>query len=258
VILPLAGEVLRFPRGDRLGVVAVYRLPEDTTYHARHGHPPFEAAEPLRSRPMEAGLFLVTMEDGEVRQVRRTGVSEGALLLEVASAAYLASVEVWVPERGFAGRLRQGVTAPPTVPGVPSLSDLVLLERALPDDAGLEDALDAIRLPGSITSGERLVVGWELHGAPSPARSLSYRLSLERTDRGLIRRVGEWLGLADPEEPLRLDWEEGSPQDASPVFRTVALELPGLASGRYTLRLELSSTAGFPVGRERTLHVDTP
>jgi hypothetical protein len=255
VIVPADGELLRFPRGRTLGVVAVYRLPEDTTHHARHGHPPFEPPDASRERGVEAGLFLFPVEGGGALEVRRTGAAEGVLFLEAPAASHLASLEVWDPARGFAGRMRLGVTVPPTPLGAPSLSDLVLLDRMLPDDATLATALGAIRPPGDLVPDEGLVVGWEVEAAESGFERLTYRLTLARTDRGLLRRVGEWLGIARAEEPLRLAWEEAPPQRPGPAFRTLELDVPGLEDGRYLLRLELAGDGGPAVERERTLHV---
>jgi hypothetical protein len=258
VIVPADGELLRFPRGDRVVVLATFRVPEDTTHHSRHGHPPFSRAQDQVGLPVRAGLFLVPLEAADLHQATTSGATEGALLLEAPAGRYVSSVEVWVPERGFAGRLRGGVSAPPVPLDVATLSDIVLLTRALPDSVPLESAIDAVRGPGPVAPGEELVVGWELHGLGWRRDVLSYRLSLTRTDAGFFGRVGEWLGLSDPEAPLRLTWEEAGPSRPGPSFRSLAVQIPEVERGEYVLRLEVSGSAGPPIATERTLRVTSP
>jgi hypothetical protein len=255
VILPADGEVLRFPRGDRLVVVAAFGVPEDTAHHGPHGHPPFAPPERYRGAAAQAGFFLVPLAGGSTLEVRRDGAAPGALLLEAAAASYVASTEIWVPERGFAGRVRHGVRGLPLPLDVPTLSDLVLLERALPDSVPLELAVREIRAAGVVSPGDTLAVGWEIHGLGWRSDELSYRLSVFRTDVGFFNRLGDWLGISEPAAPLRLSWEEPGPDRPGPRFRTVTLQIPPLERGEYVLRLELSTDAGATLASERALRV---
>jgi hypothetical protein len=251
VIVPLQAEVLRFPRGSRLAVLAVYALPEDTTHHAAHGHPPFEPPASFRGLPLESGLFLLSTSRDSLIEVRRSSAPLGALLLDAPNGEYLASVEVWDPARGFAARLRQGMGTP--TGGPVTLSDLLLLDAPLPDSTSLEEAALHARTPGTVSPGERISVGWEVHGLGQRAEIVSYRMSLARESRGFLRSVGEWLGVARAEEPLRIAWEESGPSAPGPSFRSVTLELPDLDPGRYRLRLELSTAGRTPLISERAL-----
>jgi hypothetical protein len=253
VIVPADGELLRFPRGNRVVVVAVFALPEDTTHHAAHEHPRFQPPEPFEGLGPQAGLFLASPASGELHEARRAGATEGALVLEAPAADYLASVEVWDPGRGYAARLRQGVRGSATA--AVSLSDLMLLDGPLPDGARLEDAIPHARKPGMVASGEPLSFAWEVHGFGVHAEAIAYRVSLARESRGLLRNLGEWLGVSRPDEPVRIAWEEPAPAMSGPSFRTLTLDLPELDDGEYLLRLELSSAGRSTLLSERRLQV---
>jgi len=254
VILPAAGELLHFPRGDRVVVVAPYALPEDTSRHASHDHPPFGPAEELVGLPAQAGLFLLSVQGDAVLEARGGG-ERGTLMLEAPSGAYLASLEVWSPERGLAGRQRQGLVALRPPPGGPSLSDLALLDGLTDDSATLEDAAPGFRLPGPFAPEETLVIGWEIFDERQGPTVLTYRMRFEREGPGLVRRVGELLRLLRPEEPHALEWEEVAGDRHGPSFRSLSLDLPDLGEGTYRLRLEVSAQGGVPAVSERSITV---
>jgi hypothetical protein len=258
VVVPAEAELLRFPRADRVVLVAAVAEPTDTTHHSKHSHPRFAPAEAPPTEAAQTGLFLIPLDGGEGLGVRASGAVGDPLMLEAPAGSYLASAEVWFPARGFAGRVRQGIDAPRLPPNQPTLSDLMLLERLLPDSVRLEDAVHAMRRPGPVRSRESLAVGWELNGLSLRGEPLAYRLSVSRGSTGFFRRVGELLRISSPEEPLRLGWEEVGPTGPGPSFRTLALELPELDDGEYVLRLEVSFANGPPIASERTLVVSRP
>jgi hypothetical protein len=257
VIVPADAEVLRFPRGDRVVVVAVLATPVDTTDHSRHEHPAFVPAERYRGQPAEAGLFLVPLDGGATLEARRPGASSGAVLLEAPSGRYLASAEVWLPERGLAGRTRVGLDAPPT--RQLTVSDLMLLTQALPDSVPLEQAVASARPPGPVSTSEEFAVGWEISGPLARGETLAYQLSITGAGAGFFRRIGQWLKLAGREEPVRLSWEDAGPGGGSgALFRTLSLQIPDLDPGEYRLRLEVTPRSGAPIASERLIRVVRP
>jgi hypothetical protein len=258
VIVPADAELLRFPRGDRVVVVAAFDTPADTTHHAGHEHPAFVAPERYRGDSVQAGLFLVPLEGGPVLEARRAGARSGALLLEAPAGRYLAAAEIWLPQEGFAGRTRVGLDAAPT--RQLTVSDLILLQRALPDSVALEEAVADARPPGPVSTSEEFAVGWEVFGPLTGGEVLSYQLSITGAGAGFFRRIGQWLKLAGREEPVRLSWQDSGPRGggSAGVFRTLSLQIPQLDPGEYRLRLEVTPRSGPPLASERLIRVVRP
>jgi hypothetical protein len=257
VILSGDAEFFRFPRGDHLLLVGVYALPADTGRHASHGHPAFDAPTAFKDRSTQAGLFLVPLGDGPTLEAR-TSEARGTLSVEVGPGAYLASLEVWSPARGFAGRIRESLISTSSPPDLLTLSDLVVLSEPQPDNARVEDAASALLRSGAIVSGRTLPVGWEVFGLGWRPEVLAYRLSVERQGRGLLRRLGGWLGLGGTEPEFTLEWEEGSPPTPGPSFRSVTIDLSGLEPGSYRLILELRSQGRERLVRDRVVVLSGP
>jgi hypothetical protein len=267
VILPAPGEILRFPRGDRLVVVGVFAMPADTTEHAGHEHPRFQQLPRFGREPDQAGVFLMADRGVPALVDRRSadgrtsaedvlatpvfesiarGSTAGALMVDAAAGRYLASVEVWSPSRGFAGRQRQTIESAPLPADVATISSVLLLDRPLPDDARLEDALPAALAPDRpITT--QIVAGWELFGLGWAPDRLSYRVSLEPEGEGFVRRLGRLLRLSSREPPQTVEWEEAAPTTPGPAFRTVSMDVRGLEPGKYVLRIEVSLPGRTPL-----------
>ena len=85
--------------------------------------------------------------------------------------------------------------------------------------------------------------------------TLAFSLSMERVGGGFFRTVGGWLGLAGPDRPLTLEWEDAGPEEPVPFFRFVTVELPDVDAGRYVVRLTLRTAGRDPVVAERVLQV---
>ena len=256
-VLPGAGQLAIFPRGDRFVLVGALALPEDTTFHAKHGHPDRErASPPWRGRASEAGLFLIPADgQGTTLAVRALGREQGGFTLEAPAGRWVASLEVMAPERRRAGRTRTGVVVAATPLRQATLSDLLLVDMALPDGASLEDAA-ARALPRDwLAHGERLAIAWELFGLGYRAESLSYRLTVEKMDGGLLRRAGRWLRILGSPRVRRLAWEEVGPERPGPVLRSVEVDLPELDPGSYEVRLEVRSPQRAPLVQTRALEV---
>jgi hypothetical protein len=258
VFLPAEGELAVLPRGDRFAVIATLDLPEDTTYHAGHDHPPLPVPAPFRGMPRRRGLYLVPVEGDTVHGI--TGPEEGGpLVLELPAGRYLASLEVWAPELGRAGRIRRGVAVAPTPADVPTLSDLLLASPRGEEPATLEALLDRLRPSGLVHPGDTVRVAWEIHGLGWRREALAYRLSLTRAQGGLLRAAGRALGLLGGPPSVSLDWRESGPETPGRILRSVLLTVPVDAEpGDYRLRLELGSSGRDALVSERELRVARP
>ena len=257
VVLPDAGPIAVFPRGDRFVLVGAYALPEDTTYHAQHDHAARSVVHPAwRGQPTEAGLFAIGVgADSVTAGVRTTDGEEGGLMLEVPAGDWVGSLEVFAPELRRAGRTRIGLHLEARPPDVPTLSELLLVESALGEGAQLEDAADHARARDWIEAGESLAIAWELFGFGYRPETISYHLSVERAQQGLLGRVGRRLGLLRAPPRQRLEWEEEGPTGPGPVLRSVEIQLPSVAPGLYVIRLEITTPGRTPLERERRVEL---
>ena len=262
VLLPMEGQLAVFPRGARTVIVATHYLPADTTLHATHSHPiPWLEPGDQADAPDRAGLFAMAVEDGRLHRAERVGGgaggaegaegsegegaegAEGASLLDVPTGPYVVSSEAWSPSARRAGRLRKGVPARPAPEDVATLSDILLLEHVDAQPSSLEAAVPLALPRARIRAGETFAIGWEVAGLGFRDETLEFEVSVERTDRGVFRRIGEFLRLADRPQPLALTWQEPGPTEPRHLFRYLSLDLPALEEGAYEIRLVLR-TAG--------------
>jgi len=259
VILPMDVHVAVFPRGDHAVLVATHYLPEDTTFHADHDHPrPWLEAGDQEGMADRIGLFAVPLEGGVPWAASAEGSSEGALRLDVPAGDYVVSVESWSPERRRAGRFRIGVRSGRAAEDVATASDLLLLHGNDTQPRSLEEALPLLLLRPRIHSGDSLAVAWEISGLGFRPETLEYSVSVDQTDRNVLRRIGEFLRLADRPQPLSLSWQEPAPERPTPQFRHLALDLPPLDAGEYRITLTLSTTGRSDVVVTRDFEVVDP
>lgn len=260
VLLPMEGQVGVFPRDGGVVVAATHFLPADTTFHSDHRHPlPWLDPGDQAGLSDRIGLFALSVGDGSqaILGVQRAGNTDGALLLELPTGDYVISAESWSPPRRRAGRLRTGVEARPAVPDVAALSDIVLLRPASTEPATLEEAVDRLLPRARIAPGQAFAVGWEVSGLGFDEETLVFELSVERADRDVFHRIGDFLGLSDPPRPLGLSWEEPGPDEPGQLFRYLELDLPTLEEGHYEIRLVLRTAGRSHVVSTRRFEVVT-
>lgn len=272
-------QIARFRRGRNLVVVAGFRLPPDTAreedgYAGEGASPPAprgeapgapdEEGEDARlgagpAGPVQAGLFLVDEDAGDRLRTVRTGRERGGLRLRAPPGRYLLSVEVWSPGKARAGRARGGVRLVDNGSGAAAISDLLLMDAGDGVPRSLDEAVDRARPELRACVGETLAIGWETYGAELRRETLEFRLLIERTDRGLLQRAGEWLGLTGSPEPVSVRWTEPGPDTAAPAFRAVDLTLPhDLEEGTYRVRLRVEPSDGPALEADRSLAVEEP
>jgi hypothetical protein len=150
-----------------------------------------------------------------------------------------------------------GLEARPAVPDVASLSDIVLLHPGPTEPETLEEAVDRLLPHLRIAPGQAFAVAWEVSGLGFRPESLDFELSVERADRDVFHRIGDFLGLSDPPRPLSLSWEEAGPVEPGHLFRYLELDVPALEEGEYEIRLVLRTAGRSDVVSTRRFEVIT-
>jgi hypothetical protein len=72
---------------------------------------------------------------------------------------------------------------------------------------------------------------------------------------GFIRRVGEYLGVVEPDAPVEISFDERGPDEVQTVFRAIELGLPELDPGEYTLHVQLDLPGREPAIASRPITV---
>ena len=177
----------------------------------------------------------------------------------VPQGAYLLSLELLDAERDRAWRARHGVSQEALPAGLIALSDLLLLEpdHAAPSGEPLvpreEDALEAHlqrALPQAVATEDRVEVAWEAYGLTG-GETVAFEVTADSDERGLGRRLGEFLGLLDDRSPVRVSWTETVRSNevqavGSSFFRRLVVDLASLPSGPIRLTVALRVAGRTP------------
>jgi hypothetical protein len=225
----LETQVGRFRRGDQMLVVGSYRPTPDTTGTDGAAWAPDGA--------IESALFLVPVDGGPLHEA--WGIrAEGVLTLLAPPGRYVSSLEVLDAEAGRAWRARQGVKQVPLIRGLVAVSDLLILEEGAPPVESLDGAIPHVRPGVRIARGERFSVVWEVYGlgVEDPAQ---VTIGFSRGRPAFLTRVGEFLGMLEPDRPVEVTFADPGSDRVQSAFRSVFLELPELEPGEYTLHLRL-------------------
>lgn len=206
--------------------------------------PPTDQEEP--QAPVKAGFFLVPEWGGEMVSTEGTD-REGVFSMTAPQGRYVSSMEVFEPDEKRAWRARQGVSQEPMVRGLVALSDLLILREGAPAPASLDEAIPLARPGIRVGSNERFTVAWEMYGL-GVNQPVQVTLGFTTGRPGFLARVGQFLGVIEPEQPVEVTFRDAGGDQVETLFRAVALELPDLDPGEYTLHLRLD----LP-GREPTI-----
>ena len=202
---------------------------------------------------IQSGLFLIDSESGQQHQVTGTGTA-GTFQLRVPNRHYVLGLEVFNPDEKKAWRDRHGLWQDPLVPGLAAMSDVMILKGGgdLPTslDQALPTAVPAVR----IVSGDAFKVAWELYGL-RVGESASVRIGVNRGRTSIVTRLGEFLRVVEPNEPVVMTWEEAGPDVLGTVFRAVELNLPDLEPGDYTLTVEIELSGREPMTVARPISI---
>ncbi|MFP3947953.1 MAG: hypothetical protein ACLFWG_04415 [Longimicrobiales bacterium] len=217
------------------------------------------------------GRYLVSVEAWDSTAARagrfRRGIGLEPLPPDVAAISDLVILEAQASRGSSAEDRSPGRTADPTADSTPdSTSDST--SDSTPDSTpgassgpadlprDLESALPLVRPLAELCPGEDVAVGWELTGIGFRREAVEMGLRLGKTDRGFFSRVGDFLGLTSPPEPLTLEWTEQGPGEPRPFFRSVRLSLPPeMEAGAYLLVLEARLPGRNPLETVRRVRV---
>ncbi len=279
----LETQVARFRRGDTMLVVGAYQPGEPTTSDAqkerekprvefgRRGgimnpfdhrqQPPPErtrqhatGSAPVKMKgPVETGFFLVPEEGGPAIDVRGDA-PDGVLTLKAPQGRYVSSLEVFDPAGKQAWRARQGVVQDSLVPGVPAVSDILILKDGAKLPSSLDEAIPEARAGVRIKQGARFIVVWEVYGLQVQER-VGVTLGFTQGYPGFLQRVGKFMGILKPPQPVDVTFQDTGPLAVQTAFRAVQLQLPKLDPGDYTLHLRLDFAGREPVVTSRPITV---
>jgi hypothetical protein len=201
-----------------------------------------------------AALFLIP-EDGSEPAFIRGDNAEGVLMIYAPPGRYVSGLEVVDLQGRQAWRARQGVAQLPLAPGLLDVSDLLILKEGSPVPANLDQAIPHVRPGVRIRRGERFPVVWEAYGllVDEPVR---VTLGFTRGRPGFLTRVGEFLGVLEPDSPVEVVFEDPGPESVQTAFRTIELQLPDLDPGEYTIHLRLELEGREPVVTSRPIIVE--
>jgi hypothetical protein len=222
-----------FQRGDSLLVVSAAQLPRTML-----------VAGIALSRDPEEPPFLAT--DSVVAAGLRR------FELRVPPGPYLVSAEA-LAVGGGAHRDRFGHSLPGHNARGFGLSDAILVRWDGGPAEELHEALPRMLGTRRIQPHDELALFWEIYGVTEGV-PLSLSLSVHPEERGILRRVGERLGLLGPLSALAIRWKEEDLRGPV-VGREMGLSLAALPPGDYTLVLEADDGSGEAVRAVRRIEV---
>lgn len=258
----LETQVARFRRGDSLLVAGAYRPDARSPLAELPGAEPgrrdpfgsLGEPEPGAGRdggPVEAALFLVPEDGGEIFRVEGEA-REGVFTLQAPTGRYVSSVEVFDRDGRAAWRARQGITQTRLNRGIAGISDVIVLREGAGVPGDLDEAIPLMRPGIRVGRNERFVLAWEVYGLAVEERArITIGFSAGRP--GFLRRVGEFLGVVDPDVPVEVSFDETAPDEVQIVFRAIEMQLPSLEPGEYTLHVQLELPGREPAIASRPI-----
>ena len=232
-----------FRRDDSCVVVAAYNLSSDTLFAQR----------------VVTSALALAADERTLALSRDSGVIAGARALTATAPCgpLVMSLEAVAPGERHVARARYGVTPLRRSPYHPGISDLLLFDPADSLPATLDAVVPHAYGSTRVSTDRKLGVFWELYGADPAAGAVDVSLTLSRQGTGWLRRAVESLGLAGPRRDVRLEWQE-MPESASIAPRTLALDLSGLAPGRYLLEVAVTPAGAETVTAQRQILIERP
>ncbi len=212
------------------------------------------AERPRPDGPVRSGVFLLEW-DGEPALVLEGAADSAIVRSRVPNGEYVLGLEVHEPGASRAWRTRRGIRQENLILGQSAISDLLFLDADGPLPRSLEEALPRALPSIRVRQGEAMTVAWEMYGMP-PGQGAEVTLGFAAGEPSLLERIGEFLRLVEPEEPVEVRFREEGPERLGTVFRAMNVEVPGFEPGVYTLRLEVVLPGRTPMVTSRRLVVE--
>src|SRR6266581_3495120 len=177
-----------------------------------------------------------------------------AVLAAAPCQPYLLSLEADAPHERHVARARYGVTLKRRTLLHPAISDLLLFDPPDSLPATLEAVLPYAYGSTRVPADRKLGVFWEVYGVDPAGGAVAVSLTLARQGTGFLRRM---LGLAGRRHDVRLEWQD-VPQDSSVAPRALAIDLAGLAPGRYQIEVDITPPGGATLAARREIRIERP
>ncbi|MFQ5550443.1 MAG: hypothetical protein ACE5FJ_04305 [Gemmatimonadales bacterium] len=240
-MVELPHQVGIFRRGDSLLAVAAYQLPDS-----------------LSAVPLHAALVTATGGRASEHMTYRaeSGVRGDFMSMSEAKSMVI-SLEVLARDATFGARTRYGIAPPSLNSAGVGASDIIVFEvreDRIPEN--LDEAQFLMLGDLNIPRNAALGLYWELYGLVSASDSVATSISIERTDRGLLRGLFEAIGLAGRRGPeVSLEWQNASGETTRVFPRAVIVDLNDIDDGNYVIRLTVGTATGESVVVERRITI---
>ena len=235
-VAPVGMQIARFRRGDSVLVVSAHAAAHDSL------------------RDAADAVLAVALPDGTARRVSAGG-RVGRARLMVESFPMLAGVEITDTSTRTLARARTLLRIPDHASGL-ALSDMLLFRISEGAPESLDAALEAA-VPGDTLSRSRAIgIYWETYGIAESGESFDLGVTVERIDRSWIRGAKQLLRLSEPDNPLRLRWNDARP--AAPgqaISRAISLDLRNQSAGKYRITVGLIRADGSVVASTRVIEL---
>jgi hypothetical protein len=235
-VAPVAMQVARFRRGDSVLVVSAHAASHDSLGAASDA------------------VLAVALADGTIRRARAEG-RVGRARLMVESFPVLAGVEITDTTTHTLARARSLLRVPERATSL-ALSDLLLFRATEGAPESIDAALEAA-VPGDTLSRSRPIgIYWETYGIAESGESFDVGVTVERIDRSWFRGAKQLLRLAEPDNPLRLRWNDARPAaPGEPISRAITLDLANQSPGKYRITVGLIRSDGGVVASTRVIEL---
>lgn len=234
-------QAAMFRRGDSCVMVAAFDLSDDTLF---------------AQRPAAAALALAA-DEHTIIVARDSGPATGARALTATAPCepLVVSLEALAPRTRHAARARYGITPARRADGRPAISDLLLFDPpdSLPTtlEAAMAHALGSTRVPATRILG----VFWQMYGLDPAQGPVSMSVTVTRQGVGWLRRAVESVGLASPRRDVQLQWQE-VPEVPQVTPRALAVDVSGLAPGRYLIEVTVTPAGGETLTARREIVIE--